>query len=94
MTRTDLLNIIAGAIRRNFTTASEQQALEAAEEVLREIAGIRLRLPQPATDKPFNSGAKKTGRFTRKAGEVVEFEVDRPAEDRYTVKPPKLVSSR
>lgn len=44
MTRTDPLSIIAGAIRRNLTTASEEKALEAAEKVLRELEVVGLRI--------------------------------------------------
>ncbi|MCI0431898.1 MAG: hypothetical protein L0210_15325 [Rhodospirillales bacterium] len=58
MTRTDLLNIIASAIRRNFTTASEEEALEAAEEVLSEfeIVGLKIEKRPPSPDRSKQRG--------------------------------------
>jgi hypothetical protein len=45
MTRAELQHLIAGAIRRNITTISEAEALEAAESALRELdaAGLGIR---------------------------------------------------
>jgi hypothetical protein len=48
MTREELLRLIARAIRRGLTYASESQALGIADTVLRDLkaAGIRILAPQ------------------------------------------------
>jgi hypothetical protein len=56
MTREDLLRLIARAVRRSFTFASESQALGAADTVLRDLkaAGIRMLAPRWQADRPPN----------------------------------------
>ncbi len=44
MTREDLLRLIARAIRRSFTFASESQALGAADTVLRDLKAVGIRM--------------------------------------------------
>ena len=53
MLRYDLMLLIAGAIRRNFTTITEHQALDMAEDVLDELeaAGLRIEKRPPAAPK-------------------------------------------
>jgi len=59
MTREELLRLIARAIRRGFTFASESQALGIADTVLRDLkaAGIRILGPQSTRtqDRPDRS---------------------------------------
>jgi hypothetical protein len=52
MTREDLLRLIARAVRRSFTFASESQALGTADTVLRDMkaCGIRIFGPRGKTD--------------------------------------------
>jgi hypothetical protein len=61
MTREELLRLIARAIRRGLTFASESQALAIADTVLRDLkaAGIRILAPQPKRrqEKPDRSRA-------------------------------------
>lgn len=49
MTREDLLRLIARAVRRSFTFASESQALGAADTVLRDLKAIGIRILAPRT---------------------------------------------
>lgn len=77
MTREDLLQLIARAVRRSFTFASDGQAIGAADTVLRDLkaAGIRLIArptrrsegAQPETRPRELGTAGATGR-TRPAG--------------------------
>ena len=63
MTREELLRLIARAIRRGLTYASESQALSIADTVLRDLkaAGIRILAPQskrkqgPARSEPYTA---------------------------------------
>jgi hypothetical protein len=57
MTREDLLRLIARAVRRSFTFASEGQALGAADTVLRDLkaVGIRILAPRARPAKPPGS---------------------------------------
>jgi hypothetical protein len=59
MTREELLRLIAGAIRRGLTFASESQALAIADTVLRDLkaAGIRILAPKRRQEKPDRSRA-------------------------------------
>jgi hypothetical protein len=47
MTREDLLRLIARAVRRSFTFASETQALGAADTVLRDLKAVGIRMLAP-----------------------------------------------
>jgi hypothetical protein len=47
MTREDLLRLIARAVRRSFTFASEGQALGAADTVLRDLKAVGVRILAP-----------------------------------------------
>ncbi|HXV25492.1 MAG TPA: hypothetical protein VED46_14680 [Alphaproteobacteria bacterium] len=47
MTREKLIRLIARAIRRSFTFASETQALGAADTVLRDLKAARIRIFSP-----------------------------------------------
>ena len=47
MTREDLLRLIARAVRRSFTFASENQALGAADTVLRDLKAVGIRILAP-----------------------------------------------
>ncbi|HEX6102403.1 MAG TPA: hypothetical protein VF031_05090 [Alphaproteobacteria bacterium] len=49
MTREDLLRLIARAVRRSFTFASESQALGAADTVLRDLKAVGIRILGPRT---------------------------------------------
>jgi hypothetical protein len=59
MTREELLRLIARAIRRGLTFASESQALAIADIVLRDLkaAGIRILAPKRRLEKPDRSRA-------------------------------------
>jgi hypothetical protein len=77
MTREDLLRLIARAVRRSFTFASEGQALGAADTVLRDLkaVGIRILAPRtrtssPAKPRPVQSlGRSHEEERAREAGE-------------------------
>ena len=47
MTREDLLRLIARAVRRSFTFASESQAMAAADTVLRDLRAVGIRMLRP-----------------------------------------------
>ena len=47
MTREDLLRLIARAVRRSFTFASESQAMGAADTVLRDLRAVGIRMLRP-----------------------------------------------
>jgi hypothetical protein len=58
MTREDLLRLIARAVRRSFTFASESQALGAADTVLRDLKAVGIRILAPrrrASPRPVRS---------------------------------------
>src|SRR5688572_21669407 len=52
MTRSELLHLLAGGLRRNFIAISETQALEAAESALRELEAAGLRIEQRPGSRP------------------------------------------
>ena len=56
MLRYDLMLLIAAAIRRNFTTITEHQALDIAEDVLDELEAAGLRIQE----RPFAQRSPKT----------------------------------
>jgi hypothetical protein len=47
MTRDDLMRVIAHAVRRSFTFATETQALGAADTVLRDLKAMGVRILAP-----------------------------------------------
>jgi len=55
MLRYDLMLLIAGAIRRNFTTITEHQALDMAEDVLDDLEAAGLRIEKRPPAKPTQS---------------------------------------
>ena len=73
MTREDLLRLIARAVRRSFTFASESQALGAADTVLRDMKACGIRIFGPrgrasarsvvgmAEEKPSAQGLDEAG---------------------------------
>ena len=53
MLRYDLMLLIAGTIRRNMTTVSEEEALNLAEEVLDDLEAAGLRIQErPFAQRP------------------------------------------
>jgi hypothetical protein len=63
MTREDLLRLIARAVRRSFTFASEGQALGAADTVLRDLkaVGIRILAPRKRRSAALNAPLSAEG---------------------------------
>jgi hypothetical protein len=62
MTRSELLHLIAGGLRRNFIAMSETQALEAAESALREFEAAGLRIEQRPGSRPGANLDRVAGR--------------------------------
>jgi hypothetical protein len=56
MLRYDLMLLIAGAIRRKFTTITEHQALDLAEDVLDDLEAAGLRVEK----RPFAAPKRST----------------------------------
>ena len=62
MTREDLLRLIARAVRRSFTFASEGQALGAADTVLRDLKAVGVRILAPRRRTPSRAMPKPSER--------------------------------
>lgn len=59
MTREDLLRIIARAVRRSVTFASDGQAWGAADTVLRDLKSVGVRILRPRPRAPTHPDAGK-----------------------------------
>lgn len=85
MTREDLLRLIARAIRRSFTFASESQALGAADTVLRDLKAVGIRMLAPRSARgtlappPPSPGRASDGGFDVRGGATEQRGQEREA---------------
>ena len=81
MTREDLLRLIARAVRRSFTFASEGQALGAADTVLRDLkaVGVRILAPRKRPPSSANPGPAQRLRGDERSTETGEPGHARPS---------------
>jgi hypothetical protein len=74
MTREDLLRLIARAVRRSFTFASEMQALGAADTVLRDLKAVGIRILAPRELRPNRSRTGDSSEGVDRAGDPLQGE--------------------
>lgn len=85
MTREDLLRLIARAIRRSFTFASDSQALGAADTVLRDLKAVGIRMLAPRSARgtlappPPSPGLASDGGFGVRGGPTEQRGQEREA---------------
>jgi hypothetical protein len=72
MTREDLLRLIARAVRRSFTFASEGQALGAADTVLRDLKAVGVRILAPRRRTPSRAMPSSSARPDGSSGRRLE----------------------